>query len=169
MVTRRPRALRRLPRLDAVRPFPREEATPPVTNTCLVGVPLFTEFDPTGCAAGNRHAGRRIQCVSGKAEEGDVAEPRRPTTTPPGACWGGARRTGLGLASRSRQWDRSVRTRRTEGPTLNCQRSDQGEHGGDLAERGIGPVDGRGLLGRSLPTQGGEVTARGRGGGVAGH
>ena len=38
MVTRRPRDFRRLPRLEAVRPFPREEATPPVTNTCLVGV-----------------------------------------------------------------------------------------------------------------------------------
>src|SRR5215203_4512247 len=36
MVTRSPRALSRLPRLLAVRPFPREDATPPVTNTCLV-------------------------------------------------------------------------------------------------------------------------------------
>jgi hypothetical protein len=37
MVTRRPRDFNRLPRLEAVRPFPREEATPPVTKTCLVG------------------------------------------------------------------------------------------------------------------------------------
>src|SRR5215472_11104372 len=37
MVTRRPRALSRLPRLLAVKPLPREEATPPVTNRCLVG------------------------------------------------------------------------------------------------------------------------------------
>src|SRR5512144_80969 len=37
MVTRSPRALSRFPRLEAVRPLPREEATPPVTKTCLVG------------------------------------------------------------------------------------------------------------------------------------
>src|SRR4051794_37514022 len=36
MVTRRPRALSREPRLEAVRPLPSEEATPPVTNRCLV-------------------------------------------------------------------------------------------------------------------------------------
>src|SRR6478609_9987007 len=52
IVTVRPRALRRLPRLDAVRPFPSEEATPPVTNTCLVGVPLLTELHAT---SGDRH------------------------------------------------------------------------------------------------------------------
>src|SRR5690606_40176321 len=37
MVTRRPRRVRRRPRLDAVSPFPRLEATPPVTKRCLVG------------------------------------------------------------------------------------------------------------------------------------
>src|SRR3569623_1744235 len=37
MVTRRPRDFSRLPRLDAVSPLPSEEATPPVTNTCMVG------------------------------------------------------------------------------------------------------------------------------------
>src|SRR5690349_24201360 len=37
MVTRRPRDFSRLPRLEAVSPLPSEEATPPVTNTCLVG------------------------------------------------------------------------------------------------------------------------------------
>src|SRR5882757_11554776 len=36
MVTRRPRAVSRLPRLEAVSPLPRDEATPPVTNKCLV-------------------------------------------------------------------------------------------------------------------------------------
>src|SRR5579859_4527848 len=36
IVTRRPRSLSRRPRLEAVRPLPRLEATPPVTNTCLV-------------------------------------------------------------------------------------------------------------------------------------
>ena len=32
------RATRRLPRLEAVRPLPSEEATPPVTKRCLVSV-----------------------------------------------------------------------------------------------------------------------------------
>ena len=36
ITTDRPRALRRFPRLAAVRPFPSEEATPPVTKMCLV-------------------------------------------------------------------------------------------------------------------------------------
>src|SRR5215472_10538118 len=36
MVTRRPRALSRRPRLEAVRPLPRLDATPPVTKRCLV-------------------------------------------------------------------------------------------------------------------------------------
>src|SRR5262245_42499578 len=36
IVTRSPRALSRRPRLDAVRPLPRLEATPPVTKRCLV-------------------------------------------------------------------------------------------------------------------------------------
>src|SRR5699024_3740840 len=36
MVTERPRARRRCPRLDAVNPLPREEATPPVTKICFV-------------------------------------------------------------------------------------------------------------------------------------
>src|SRR5438046_4974375 len=36
MVTRSPRALSRRPRLEAVRPLPRLEATPPVTKRCLV-------------------------------------------------------------------------------------------------------------------------------------
>src|SRR6266704_2258069 len=36
MLTRRPRIFSRRPRLEAVRPLPRLEATPPVTKTCLV-------------------------------------------------------------------------------------------------------------------------------------
>src|SRR3954468_12139587 len=36
IVTRRPRHLRRRPSEDAVRPFPKEEATPPVTKMCFV-------------------------------------------------------------------------------------------------------------------------------------
>src|SRR6478609_8429759 len=36
MVTRRPRERRSRPRLDAVRPLPSEEATPPVTKMCFV-------------------------------------------------------------------------------------------------------------------------------------
>src|SRR5437763_10730737 len=43
MVTRRPRSLRSRPRLDAVKPLPRLEATPPVTKRCLVaraGLPV---------------------------------------------------------------------------------------------------------------------------------
>src|SRR5690606_36389220 len=36
IVTRRPRAFSRRPREEAVMPFPRDEATPPVTKMCLV-------------------------------------------------------------------------------------------------------------------------------------
>lgn len=36
MLTLSPRSLSRRPRLDAVKPLPRLEATPPVTNRCLV-------------------------------------------------------------------------------------------------------------------------------------
>ncbi len=65
MVTRRPRAFNRLPRLDAVSPLPSEEATPPVTNTCLVccgaakwGLP----WSRARCVLDRRKAGtRRIE------------------------------------------------------------------------------------------------------------
>src|SRR3954453_4122133 len=50
MVTRRPRDFSRLPRLEAVSPLPSEEATPPVTNTCLVGW-LDTKGAPVGVIA----------------------------------------------------------------------------------------------------------------------
>ncbi|SHT63840.1 Uncharacterised protein [Mycobacteroides abscessus subsp. abscessus] len=38
MVTCRPREVRSCPRLDAVKPLPSEEATPPLTKRCLVAV-----------------------------------------------------------------------------------------------------------------------------------
>src|SRR5918996_5390525 len=44
IVTRRPRERSRRPRLEAVRPLPSEEATPPVTNTCLVGCDPAASF-----------------------------------------------------------------------------------------------------------------------------
>jgi hypothetical protein len=37
-VTYKPRAVSNWPRLDAVRPLPSEETTPPVTKRCLVAV-----------------------------------------------------------------------------------------------------------------------------------
>src|SRR3954467_5948566 len=37
IVTRNPRAFSNEPRLDAVRPLPSDDATPPVTNRCLEG------------------------------------------------------------------------------------------------------------------------------------
>src|SRR5438067_8907848 len=39
MVTRRPRSFSSRPRLEAVSPLPRLDATPPVTNRCLVAIP----------------------------------------------------------------------------------------------------------------------------------
>ena len=38
MVTRIPRAVNNCPRLEAVKPLPSEEATPPLTKMCLVAV-----------------------------------------------------------------------------------------------------------------------------------
>ena len=56
IVTRRPRALSSAPRLEAVRPLPREEATPPVTKMCLVVVDVAAAW-PRG---GSR--GREVRC-----------------------------------------------------------------------------------------------------------
>ncbi len=58
MVTRRPRALSRAPRLEAVRPLPREEATPPVTKMCLVVVDV-------GCIAKGGSRGRDREVRTG--------------------------------------------------------------------------------------------------------
>src|SRR5436309_664950 len=57
ITTRSPREVRRLPRLAAVRPFPSEETTPPVTKMCFVVLTgstcsSTTDFDHTGRAAG---------------------------------------------------------------------------------------------------------------------
>src|SRR4051812_14703734 len=64
MATLRPRSRSRCPRLEAVSPFPREEATPPVTKMCLLG-PLVpdvrcTDFKLTGCPAGLRTGPREV-------------------------------------------------------------------------------------------------------------
>src|SRR4029079_3222175 len=71
MVTRSPRDFRTLLRLEAVRPLPREEATPPVTKTCLVGAleaketPVVRTLSATGFqsthesrATSNQHDGQ---------------------------------------------------------------------------------------------------------------
>src|SRR6478735_12311097 len=55
MVTRRPRARRRCPRLLAVSPLPSEEATPPVTKMCLVC--CATGLQSMSRAVGARHIG----------------------------------------------------------------------------------------------------------------
>src|SRR5688572_23137451 len=47
MVTRRPRDLSSRPRLEAVRPLPSDDATPPVTKTCLVTA-LPAKVTPVG-------------------------------------------------------------------------------------------------------------------------
>ena len=51
--------LQEAPRLEAVSPLPSEEATPPVTNTCLVGVRFFTGFEPTPAGPDRRHPTHR--------------------------------------------------------------------------------------------------------------
>ncbi len=57
MVTRSPRALSREPRLEAVSPFPRDEATPPVTNRCLVGCAIrSTEVHANTVLAARSHS-----------------------------------------------------------------------------------------------------------------
>src|SRR6478609_7035614 len=53
MVTLRPRDLRRRPRDEAVSPLPSDDATPPVTNTCLVGVTGPTTFSRGGQCDGS--------------------------------------------------------------------------------------------------------------------
>lgn len=44
MVTLRPRERNSRPKLEAVKPFPRDEATPPVTKMCFERI--STGFDP---------------------------------------------------------------------------------------------------------------------------
>ncbi len=62
-MTRSPRARRRCPRLEAVRPLPSEEATPPVTKMCLV---CATDFDSNSPRCGSR-AGLRTRRVRRRA------------------------------------------------------------------------------------------------------
>src|SRR3954468_6253149 len=56
MTTRRPRALSRLPRLEPVRPLPREEATPPVTKMCLACRLAPVRAEDKSCSRGVRLA-----------------------------------------------------------------------------------------------------------------
>ena len=92
-------------------PLPREEATPPVTNTCLVGVRLFTGFYPTRAGAVRRnptHRTRRPGCVeralSGPAIVGHPAgrrcRPRRRWRPRPRA---GSARNAAELSGRRRR------------------------------------------------------------------
>ena len=59
IVTRRPRAESRLPKLDAVSPLPRDEATPPVTNRCLVCFTELTGHQTISARASDKHVARR--------------------------------------------------------------------------------------------------------------
>src|SRR6218665_2250117 len=65
MTTCRPRAVRRLPRLAAVRPLPSEETTPPVTKMCLVTTDpgLFTTGFQHMSRCGVRDATRGDSCA----------------------------------------------------------------------------------------------------------
>src|SRR4051794_39083788 len=73
MTTRRPRAVSRLPRLEAVSPLPSEEATPPVTKMCLVVRAEGAKACSRGCCEGSPLAvwPRRA-----------TADPRDSTVTP---------------------------------------------------------------------------------------
>src|SRR4051795_2294394 len=81
IVTRRPRERRSRPRLEAVRPLPREEATPPVTKMCFVV--SATGFKSTSSRAGRdvalRPPARLVLCGGPRAGQ----RPRRGGTSPP--------------------------------------------------------------------------------------
>ena len=87
MVTRSPRSFSRRPRLEAVRPLPRLEATPPVTKRCLVE----TGRDECGGVAkvrlpwslpSGKSAGPRGLRISAERRLARTATPRRPGRTP---------------------------------------------------------------------------------------
>src|SRR4051812_31260756 len=61
MVTRSPRDFSRLPRLEAVSPFPREEATPPVTKTCLVGPVEYVAAANSDSRGQSRYGGGTVE------------------------------------------------------------------------------------------------------------
>ena len=73
ITTRRPRALSSMPRLEAVRPLPSEEATPPVTKMCLVVVDFGGRHGQEGapvvavCECGAARRARRSRCSCGGA------------------------------------------------------------------------------------------------------
>ncbi len=78
MVTRRPRARSRCPRLEAVRPLPSEEATPPVTKMCFVCT--TTGFKPTSskaarCTTGASDAPWSCRRPTSRRVRGPLGEP----------------------------------------------------------------------------------------------
>src|SRR6266496_5518631 len=88
IVTRSPRAVSRLPRLLAVSPLPSEEATPPVTNTCLVCLTDCTKEGSRGRAAALGVG------VAGRSRAGWARDPRESTVTRRAAGTPSARRAG---------------------------------------------------------------------------
>src|SRR5580704_19210167 len=110
MVTRSPRSLSRRPRLDAVRPLPRLDATPPVTKRCLVEtgrdecgavtklrLPLFA---PGGKSAGPR--GIRISAArTVPGEQRRTDSDRTPLTRNKAPDMGSHGRDGVGCVPRA--------------------------------------------------------------------
>src|SRR5580658_5114388 len=100
MLTRSPRSFRRRPMLDAVRPLPRLEATPPVTKRCrvLTGRVVYADIAKAGSrglcrqellpvhgVSGYQAAGRLARAPAGsgpaRAATGSAASPNRPRAT----------------------------------------------------------------------------------------
>src|SRR3954453_1165125 len=126
MVTRSPRCLRRFPSEEAVSPLPSDEATPPVTNTCLVAKVLgsaATKESSRGsqCAARTlaRPRGSSLPTPPGRPERHADSGRIRPVGGPGGAVLAGA---AVGLLG---------------------ERKDRGDHAGDPVDH----VDGRDLPG----------------------
>src|SRR3954452_3956361 len=102
IVTRRPRDFSRLPRLEAVSPLPSEEATPPVTNTCLVGW-LDTKGAPVGVIAVVR-----IRLTRGLVQYISTGfDPIKNSATPPDDA-PGRTPANPGSGSGGRAWDDTV-------------------------------------------------------------
>ena len=89
MVTRSPRERSRRPRLEAVSPLPSEEATPPVTKTCLVGcgatkrAPRGLEWRPSG---GQSQADRAVSTGFEPTNDFGPYVPRGEFTACPAWC-----------------------------------------------------------------------------------
>ncbi len=78
ITTRRPRALSSMPRLEAVRPLPSEEATPPVTKMCLVVVAVLFRKAAGGMAKRGLPWSRFVvRCGCPARRESRVVRPRR--------------------------------------------------------------------------------------------